>query len=139
MCIKFAVIGNSRIFATLLKQEAIGRLAQLVQSICLTSRGSAVRIRQRPQNLGQNLVERKLTKTRAFSSAGLEHLPYKQRVGGSNPSTPTIPKTTIYVRTCKNQPCRCFLFYGKAYSLPYIIQKMQPTICILGKNGSVKI
>ncbi len=27
-----------------------GRLAQLVQSICLTSRGSAVRIRQRPQN-----------------------------------------------------------------------------------------
>ena len=30
-----------------------------------------------------------LTKVRAFSSAGLEHLPYKQRVGGSNPSTPT--------------------------------------------------
>ena len=29
------------------------------------------------------------TKTRAFSSAGSEHLPYKQRVGGSNPSTPT--------------------------------------------------
>ena len=29
-------------------------------------------------------------KQRAFSSAGLEHLPYKQRVGGSNPSTPTI-------------------------------------------------
>ncbi len=26
----------------------LGRLAQLVQSICLTSRGSAVRIRQRP-------------------------------------------------------------------------------------------
>ena len=28
--------------------EVYGRLAQLVQSICLTSRGSAVRIRQRP-------------------------------------------------------------------------------------------
>ena len=28
--------------------ERDGRLAQLVQSICLTSRGSAVRIRQRP-------------------------------------------------------------------------------------------
>ena len=28
-------------------------------------------------------------KLRAFSSAGSEHLPYKQRVGGSNPSTPT--------------------------------------------------
>ena len=26
---------------------------------------------------------------RAFSSVGLEHLPYKQRVGRSNPSTPT--------------------------------------------------
>ena len=29
------------------------------------------------------------TRPRAFSSAGSEHLPYKQRVGGSNPSTPT--------------------------------------------------
>ena len=36
-----------RNFASLLRRE--GRLAQLVQSICLTSRGSAVRIRQRPQ------------------------------------------------------------------------------------------
>ena len=26
---------------------------------------------------------------RAISSAGSEHLPYKQRVGGSNPSSPT--------------------------------------------------
>ncbi len=32
-------------------------------------------------------------RARAFSSAGLEHLPYKQRVGGSNPSTPTKSKT----------------------------------------------
>ncbi len=32
---------------------------------------------------------------RAFSSAGLEHLPYKQRVGGSNPSTPTIKAEQI--------------------------------------------
>ena len=31
----------------------------------------------------------RFSKERAFSSAGLEHLPYKQRVGGSNPSTPT--------------------------------------------------
>ena len=30
---------------------------------------------------------------RAFSSAGSEHLPYKQRVGGSNPSTPTFHDT----------------------------------------------
>ncbi len=30
-----------------------------------------------------------ISEMRAFSSAGSEHLPYKQRVGGSNPSTPT--------------------------------------------------
>ena len=64
-----------------LNEQMKGRLAQLVQSICLTSRGSAVRIRQRPP------PKRKII--RAFSSAGSEHLPYKQRVGGSNPSTPT--------------------------------------------------
>ena len=36
------------------RKQAIGRLAQLVQSVCLTSRGSGVRIPQRPQseNLG---------------------------------------------------------------------------------------
>ena len=31
----------------------------------------------------------RINKIGAFSSAGSEHLPYKQRVGGSNPSTPT--------------------------------------------------
>ena len=31
-------------------------------------------------------------KFRAISSAGSEHLPYKQRVGGSNPSSPTALK-----------------------------------------------
>ncbi len=64
----------------------LGRLAQLVQSICLTSRGSAVRIRQRPLRISRKSL---LFLFGAFSSAGSEHLPYKQRVGGSNPSTPT--------------------------------------------------
>ena len=45
--------GNSiflRNFAPAIKKtDCHGRLAQLVQSVCLTSRGSAVRIRQRPQ------------------------------------------------------------------------------------------
>ena len=38
------------------------------------------------------IPERKSSSKRLweFSSAGLEHLPYKQRVGGSNPSTPTL-------------------------------------------------
>ena len=34
---------------------------------------------------------------RAFSSAGSEHLPYKQRVGGSNPSTPTNQDDTYRI------------------------------------------
>ena len=82
---KFADYKFSCTFATAIENETIGRLAQLVQSICLTSRGSAVRIRQRP--LLNLLFSPK--EFRAFSSAGSEHLPYKQRVGGSNPSTPT--------------------------------------------------
>ena len=31
----------------------------------------------------------------ALSSAGLEHLPYKQRVGGSNPSAPTTKCVSV--------------------------------------------
>ena len=42
---------------------------------------------------------------RAFSSAGLEHLPYKQRVGGSNPSTPTLEDSFII-----QLDCEAFLF-----------------------------
>ena len=41
-----------------------------------------------------------------FSSAGSEHLPYKQRVGGSNPSTPTSQASKEMLR---NQ--HLFLFY----------------------------
>ena len=37
----------------------------------------------------------RLQEMRAFSSVGLEHLPYKQRVGGSNPSTPTKSSEAI--------------------------------------------
>ena len=36
-----------------------------------------------------------LQRARAFSSAGSEHLPYKQRVGGSNPSTPTKKRFAV--------------------------------------------
>ena len=39
-------------------------------------------------------------KKRAFSSAGLEHLPYKQRVGGSNPSTPTKTRENPQLESC---------------------------------------
>ena len=54
----FVINSKSYTFAPLLRTtKAFGRLAQLVQSICLTSRGSAVRIRQRPQkNLKPSLL-----------------------------------------------------------------------------------
>ncbi len=41
-----------------------------------------------------NTQHRSFKRFREFSSAGSEHLPYKQRVGGSNPSTPTNHNTT---------------------------------------------
>ena len=81
-----------------------GRLAQLVQSVCLTSRGSGVRIPQRPpprfsrrdantDTPGRGPTDIDLSCRQhifgALSSAGSERLPYKQRVGGSNPSAPT--------------------------------------------------
>jgi len=40
-----------------------------------------------------------LKQIRVISSAGLEHLPYKQRVGGSNPSLPTqVHKSLSVIR-----------------------------------------
>ncbi len=39
---------------------------------------------------GTRFFEIIVKKSRALSSVGSEHLPYKQRVGGSTPSAPTI-------------------------------------------------
>ncbi len=41
---------------------------------------------------------RKKEKYREISSVGSEHLPYKQGVGGSNPSSPTAESLTKFVR-----------------------------------------
>ena len=59
-----------------------GRLAQLVQSIWFTPRGSGVRIPHRPL-------------LRVLSSVGSEHLVYTQRVRGSNPLEPTKLQSLI--------------------------------------------
>ena len=69
-------------------------------------------------NINQSLISHfsftRLEKAGALSSAGLEHLPYKQRVGGSNPSAPTpegVPKVfgTLFSLygfvTCKPLVC----------------------------------
>ena len=86
--------GTSRQTTFSRKQDLrTGRLAQLVQSVCLTSRGSGVRIPQRPPASSKVILS-----TRALSSAGSERLPYKQRVGGSNPSAPTFKRTTSFAR-----------------------------------------
>ena len=86
-----------------------GRLAQLVQSICLTSRGSAVRIRQRPQPLTNGSLAQ-LNRASDYGSEGyrFESCGSHKRAGsyqsgqmgqtvnllayafgGSNPSLPT--------------------------------------------------
>ena len=71
----------------------------------------------------------RLQEVRAFSSAGLEHLPYKQRVGGSNPSTPTkgcFP--VVPILDCRDFFCLyiCFSSLGsskpckQAHSIPVL-------------------
>ena len=60
------------------------------------------------------------TKERAFSSAGSEHLPYKQRVGGSNPSTRRFESVNAH-----NRYTISFVYKHRAFSsagsehLPY--------------------
>ena len=50
---------------------------------------------------GGRVFESRCPDIRAFSSAGSEHLPYKQRVGGSNPSTPpSISFMTVTTFCC---------------------------------------
>ena len=65
-----------------------------------------------------------LRRTRAFSSAGSEHLPYKQRVGGSNPSTPTTNKKT--------------LFFEKQPTFGRLAQLVQ-SICLTSRGSGVRI
>ena len=66
-------------------------------------------------------------KERAFSSAGSEHLPYKQRVGGSNPSTPT-PKTSTFPT---------LRFFYLCYNCPscYDWVKIGAALSSLGESG----
>ncbi len=54
---KFGVCKNCCTFVIPSKQQGLlGSLAQLVQSVCLTSRGSGVRLPQLPQNENQALT-----------------------------------------------------------------------------------
>ena len=55
--------------------------------------GVSKKCRTFASQFGSETPSEALEKTNwALSSAGSEHLPYKQRVGGSNPSAPTQGK-----------------------------------------------
>ena len=94
-------------FALAIQQK--GSLAQLVQSVCLTSRGSGVRIPQLPPNESSRLQQcKRLFHEREHSSVGLERLLDKQEVSGSNPLVPTSRKAfrirfgRLFCRHCGN-------------------------------------
>ena len=63
---------------------------------------------------------------RELSSAGLEHLPYKQRVGGSNPSAPTKSSrdTALFFLLIRLQWLQVFLFCG--ISCKWIYKELPP-------------
>ena len=94
MTVNHGVLGSSPCSGALLAR--VGSLAQLVQSVCLTSRGSGVRIPQLPPNESSRLQQcKRLFHEREHSSVGLERLLDKQEVSGSNPLVPTVPKTPL--------------------------------------------
>ncbi len=63
-----------------------GRLAQLVQSICLTSRGSAVRIRQRPHNSKGSVAQ--LNRASDYGSEGYRFESCRSHMRGWIPEWP---------------------------------------------------
>ena len=107
MTVNHGVLGSSPCSGALLAR--VGSLAQLVQSVCLTSRGSGVRIPQLPPNESSRLQQcKRLFHEREHSSVGLERLLDKQEVSGSNPLVPTSRKAfrirfgRLFCRHCGN-------------------------------------
>ncbi len=96
MTVNHGVLGSSPCSGALLAR--VGSLAQLVQSVCLTSRGSGVRIPQLPPNESSRLQQcKRLFHEREHSSVGLERLLDKQEVSGSNPLVSHDPENTAYI------------------------------------------
>ena len=68
----FAILKNRCTFAYPNETDgSLGSLAQLVQSVCLTSRGSGVRLPQLPQETPFYIVERRFFVLRPMNCAGL--------------------------------------------------------------------
>ena len=104
--------------ATIFDVLVFGRLAQLVQSTCLTSKGSLVRIQYLPrtQRVAYGRVLRRYRRWMLGHPASValigerkrEHLAFNQGVGGSSPSRGTrsftsfsgIPSSEEKTRIC---------------------------------------
>ena len=68
---------------------------------------------------------------RALSSAGSERLPYKQRVGGSNPSAPTTPKSFSHLK--QNRIAQAA--QSKSGRLAQLVQ----SVCLTSRGSGVRI
>ena len=67
---------------------------------------------------------------RAFSSAGSEHLPYKQRVGGSNPSTPTKNNKAVFIARTAD-----FYFMMSKNNIEWVWVDLDDTVWDFGGNS----
>ena len=108
----FASSEKSRTFASLLKQETSGVQLSWFRASALQAEGRRFESVNAHQSFRVSWLKKEF---RAFSSAGSEHLPYKQRVGGSNPSTPTeILKITRKGRLAQLVQSICLTSRGSA-------------------------
>ena len=82
------MFGGMREMLYLCTRKQQGALVQLVRIHACHAWGHGFESRT------HRTVDLQKNSKRALSSAGSERLPYKQRVGGSNPSAPT----TLYLR-----------------------------------------
>ena len=103
---------NSRTFATL--SETNGCLAQLVQSICLTSRGSAVRIRQHPQQ--ESLFQATLFLFPPYRQLYVKNR--KRETRGRRDGAPILPQERRQQRALRQLPSAARLCRVAAGALP---------------------
>ncbi len=80
------------------KASQIGRLAQLVQSVCLTSRGSGVRIPQRPHSFRQLSIGR-------WVAVFFVHERNRERGGGHTQVGQSAVRKTGIGRLCRRVFC----------------------------------
>ncbi len=89
----------------------LGRLAQLVQSICLTSRGSAVRIRHRPQQGNRSCYSGAGFFVKCIGTTQIK----RELPGKILYISPTVPRTTtisgLTYNSLKKIILFCFCFY----------------------------